>query len=718
MDIYHEGECKSCEVEKCFICNVKDPNKCDSCLPGFELSEDFSQCGRDGCFGNPITCPCDALDVFIEGECVPCQVENCFLCNIKSPNKCDSCLPGSEMNEDFTQCVGEEGEKEDEEDEEKDDECDEHSINCPCDAFEVLFEGECTSCGVPDCFLCSINDPNKCDSCLPGFELSEDFSQCGRDGCFGNPITCPCDALDVFIEGECVPCQVENCFLCNIKSPNKCDSCLPGSEMNEDFTQCVGEEGEKEDEEDEEKDDECDEHSINCPCDAFEVLFEGECTSCGVPDCFLCSINDPNKCDSCLPGFELSEDFSQCGRDGCFGNPITCPCDALDVFIEGECVPCQVENCFLCNIKSPNKCDSCLPGSEMNEDFTQCVGEEGEKEDEEDEEKDDECDEHSINCPCDAFEVLFEGECTSCGVPDCFLCSINDPNKCDSCLPGFELSEDFSQCGRDGCFGNPITCPCDALDVFIEGECVPCQVENCFLCNIKSPNKCDSCLPGSEMNEDFTQCVGEEGEKEDEEDEEKDDECDEHSINCPCDAFEVLFEGECTSCGVPDCFLCSINDPNKCDSCLPGFELSEDFSQCGRDGCFGNPITCPCDALDVFIEGECVPCQVENCFLCNIKSPNKCDSCLPGSEMNEDFTQCVGEEGEKEDEEDEEKDDECDEHSINCPCDAFEVLFEGECTSCGVPDCFLCSINDPNKCDSCLPGFELSEDFSQCRTDD
>ena len=456
------GFCQSCQVEGCFLCNVHDYEQCDVCLPGYELSEDYQECGLGGCFENKATCLCDAMDIYFEGECMPCQVLDCFLCNVHDPYKCDSCLPGFEPNEDFSQC-GEDG-------------CFENKATCLCDAMDIYFEGECMPCQVLDCFLCNVHDPYKCDSCLPGFEPNEDFSQCGEDGCFENKATCLCDAMDIYFEGECMPCQVLDCFLCNVHDPYKCDSCLPGFEPNEDFSQC-GEDG-------------CFENKATCLCDAMDIYFEGECMPCQVLDCFLCNVHDPYKCDSCLPGFEPNEDFSQCGEDGCFENKATCLCDAMDIYFEGECMPCQVLDCFLCNVHDPYKCDSCLPGFEPNEDFSQC-GEDG-------------CFENKATCLCDAMDIYFEGECMPCQVLDCFLCNVHDPYKCDSCLPGFEPNEDFSQCGEDGCFENKATCLCDAMDIYFEGECMPCQVLDCFLCNVHDPYKCDSCLPGFHPNEDFS----------------------------------------------------------------------------------------------------------------------------------------------------------------------------------------------------------------------
>lgn len=52
--------------------------------------------------------------------------------------------------------------------------CGNYTSKCQCDIYEVDVNGTCMPCMSDHCFLCEFGDPYSCEACSPGYELNDD----------------------------------------------------------------------------------------------------------------------------------------------------------------------------------------------------------------------------------------------------------------------------------------------------------------------------------------------------------------------------------------------------------------------------------------------------------------------------------------------------------------------------------------------------------------
>ena len=68
-------------MEHCLFCEYNDPHACDVCAIGYIFSPDERSCVLE-CIPNEATCRCSMLEVYQDGECRKCGVDNCLLCSV------------------------------------------------------------------------------------------------------------------------------------------------------------------------------------------------------------------------------------------------------------------------------------------------------------------------------------------------------------------------------------------------------------------------------------------------------------------------------------------------------------------------------------------------------------------------------------------------------------------------------------------------------------
>jgi proprotein convertase subtilisin/kexin type 5 len=172
------GECVSCGIDKCAICNKNDQGTvCTSCIRGNLLWE--NKC---------ITPPCPEGYGLIGQTCQKCQVQNCKTC--KSLTTCTECIADNFLFGDKT--------------------C---NSTCPISHFKNVLNNKCERCGSL-CEQCS--DSKICLKCL-------NLNVLLNNACFSR---CPDGYVN--ISQTCEKCTTENCKLCSKTDPTICEVCKTG----------------------------------------------------------------------------------------------------------------------------------------------------------------------------------------------------------------------------------------------------------------------------------------------------------------------------------------------------------------------------------------------------------------------------------------------------------------------------------------------------------
>ena len=584
--------CLACEVNKCKKCPGSDLKKCDECKTpwlltnnnqcidkcrdGFYEDKDSKKClpckkNCDKCDNNT-TCSLCSLNYFLlNGNCSPtcpsgyskgdrvcdeCKVKQCDTCSC--PETCDVCVKPLVLFKNT--CVQE----------------------CPVKMYNL--NGQCVDCpyGCLDCC-----DSKSCDKC--------DVSKTLVNGVCEDI----CLAGSIKLNGKCVTCQAgPKCLKCNEKNLEECVKCEAPLVIKN--GKCV---------------DKCDEGWVNV---------SGTCKPCTTPNCKTCVT--PTECTFCKRDFYFfnKECLSKC-PDGTFENAGKCPpcsdrcakcdpkgcinCAAGFYLLDKRCVPvCPSgtyrygsaclpcgKDCMLCSTK--DTCVACIPGKFILNDGT--CGDCPKGTVEADRSK-------CVPCgqDCETCNKVNPKECIKCIAPNklingvckkvCDVKYFNDNGVCEPCLDGCNTCKDCSTCdkcdnklflsvNKDKCV--PI-CPDGTTG--INGQCVPCKLNQCKKCNT-NVEECDECHKPLTVFD----CK-----------------CD----KCPSVGFFVTGDGlRCEPCKAP-CLICTYETCKKCDT---GFNLID-----------GKCVIIPnCQAGTFLVNGKCLPCKDPNCKSCDKNL--ECVECKP-----------------------------------------------------------------------------------------
>ena len=551
---FSEKECRKCD-ENCLQCD--GPKQCKLCEDPYLIHK--GECVKQ----------CPSGMVAVNKECEPCG-EHCSKCT--EPNKCTACEAGYSVFE--GKCVK------------------------PCPTTYFNDEGVCNPC-IDHCDLCTDNYKlytkeageerlRSCDKCSNGYNYSPLNDECVQN--------CPVGQSP--FEGECVPCQADNCLECK-NEITSCSSCPTGLYLyNGD---CV------------------------TPCPQKTYVNGEECSPCA-GDCQTC--NNPKDCLSCPTGLILND-----GR-------CTSECDAGEAPVNGKCEKCPEPHCDSCNPQKLSECLVCEEGLYLD-DEGKCVKEckKGYYEDM-DSGKCQECPgEHCDKCPngdkctkcedgyviqngvckltCDNHYVERHGECVICTDKNCAVCDNMNLDTCKRCDLPFVLMDNkcLNQCP-------PGSYPVDLVNQFVCKQCV----ETCATCI--TAEECTSCKNPLYLKE--GKCVSD------------------------CEAHYVPIDGVCKSCSQTPCVKCSASDTAQCYECSNGYYLNNEHqcvTDCG-DGYYpkdGKCISCgddkcsvcatqnqctKCAPGSVLYKGKCLPLCVpgtyeeeDECLPCG--DPDRCGTCYP-----------------------------------------------------------------------------------------
>ena len=231
------SKCFSCNKKGCDQCDSYDPNRCNICSPGYYkvTGNNYYYNYYDNCIPCPFGCKaCTSNQLcticekgyYLDGICKFCPESNCEICNQFDPSKCLKC-----KNSYFLE-------------------------NQQCQKCPKNLSNTCETC----------SSDGKCLTCLDGYLLSSD--QC---------LTCPLNCIKCLDKTTCKTCQ-EGYFL---SASQVCTRC--GANCNR-----------------------CDDASSCAICDIGYILESFSCVSCiEATTCLDCAQN--GVCLLCQPGYGLTD---------------------------------------------------------------------------------------------------------------------------------------------------------------------------------------------------------------------------------------------------------------------------------------------------------------------------------------------------------------------------------------------------------------------------
>ena len=503
---------------------------------------------KESFYWNNLYTKCRQIEFFDGSSCASCH-SSCISCSGPSSSQCLSCRHGSnKVLDSANKCSGT---------------CSTSSsqfkrfnscLNCPggcsscnngrcstlsCSGTETPFEadnkccdisknnffsgGTCQGCSA-GCSTCYGPSPSECISCLAGFALNPQNSECiascdshnGKfyDGsqCMDCPTGCKrcvdgstcyvCDASAGYVlkdDYSCMQCDTQNGKFINYKNnPPTCGSC-----------------------------------EDNC----LECENEQKCTKCNKnlgfylssEDCFSCPINNrkfiPLSGDACI----------SCNDAHCLecSSADTCTkCDAsLNHYVNiGSCALCPVTNGkFLDTGKTPPTCESCE---------TNCL----------------ECSDVSTCTKCNPAtnHYLSSGDCLLCPTTQGkFLNQANSPPTCDSCPPHCLQCSHSSTCSL-----------CDLSSHFYLSSpsslCLFCDPSaSKYIQSSSTPHSCHSCLPNCKSCSDGVTCT-----------------------ECLPNHIKSEDSTTCTFCDPLGNFIDTSTTPHQCRPCPTGCRTCSDSTTC------------------------------------------------------------------------------------------------------------------------------------------
>lgn len=603
------GECKKCS-ENCVSCDY-NYKECDYCRSGYGHDGEHTNCKKcidDNCQScSNVYTRCETCNEGyykdIDYKCLKCEQDHCKICYTQ--NYCNTCEDGYISLNDG-RCV------------ENVPNCEEmgYSGCISCTSGYGLKNGQCVECSDTNCLQCS-KEPGFCEFCKEGYglELDTDEKSTGRcQQCSANCKFCAsnykvCTACKPgygFVRdsgnkltNQCAKCP-DNCYSCHYDS-TKCTECNDGFGM-----------------------------------ELSNGISTGKCKPCP-PNCKSCN-NDYSTCSTCNDHFGLNkngqcekcpQNCEFCNKDSSFcayceheksGTYIGQVVDRNDQFI-GQCKACD-KNCEKC--EDADKCEECKYG------YGPVINSDGSNSG-----KCEKCPDNCYSCysnnkVCEYCSIGYgleynngqrTGKCIKCSSNNCMTCNSIPLISCDSCKDGFT-----SEIVDGKVTGNCLSCPENCDKCIDTSKCVNCKsgfgLSNDGLCTIKCPLNCEDCTEN--------ECL-------------------------ECESGFNFVNGKCIEC-LPNCYSC---DEDRCNDCRPGYGFiwkdGEDTNRCGKckDNCLmcnrNNDECLVCAENYCYNEDEsskfyhtCIrcdvedlpKCNVENCFMCDSKSPDTCIECNPSYDLD------------------------------------------------------------------------------------
>ncbi|XP_036973955.1 proprotein convertase subtilisin/kexin type 5 isoform X3 [Acanthopagrus latus] len=624
-------DCMACE-EGCRKCVLYNPRHCLSCIEGFYNFQ-------DGCYKN---CPAKTYSVEEDMTCVPCD-DNCVSCDVHECYWCETDLFLSEGS-----CVSEcpDGFYGDE-DTNDCEECHHGCVTCSgpedddclsCEEAKTLENGECVSdhevCPIktfrsddgacedchPSCESCSGEEKNQCTKCAQGRFLTTQqtcVSKC-PGGFFASRLSgvcesCPPGCLQCVDAQRCSRCQstrkaqyflqdgqcVQECVR-GYPAGQVCRSCAAGcASCVKNATHCLS----------------CEEplllHKRQCvdECPPAHTVRDGECQHCPSA-CQECSpLGSCTDCDaSCLTCSgphagsctSCRDDQKLDGHAHCQPSANKCsPRQYADR--DGECHPCH-KYCHGCSGPGKSHCLSCNQRHLLLNGT--CVAE----------------------CPAGYYQDESGQKCEPCH-PSCQSCVGGHSHECLACKTHlFREGKECVETCQHSHYGNTASRTCEKCDPSC-GECIGGGEDSCL-----------SCPPGLIYLRKEGRCLP----------------------SCPQGSYHDAAHRTCEPCHA-SCRACSGEDSQSCDSCFPGYLLSDGVCES----------MCDVGRYPV-MKGSghaCEDCD-SSCLECRGPGPANCTEC-PSQAILEAGGRCLlccRHEGEEEEEEEEAEEEASTQQQDCCNC--------------------------------------------------
>ncbi|XP_014834699.1 PREDICTED: proprotein convertase subtilisin/kexin type 5-like [Poecilia mexicana] len=671
---YHTSKrtCQPCS-ENCRLCS--SPNHCLQCNSSFYVSD--GRCVKLECGEGEVEDP-------DYEECMPCE-EGCRKCVLYNPRHCLSCIEGFYNFQDG--CYK----------------------NCPAKTYSVEeemtcapCEDNCMSCDEHECYWCETDlllSEGQCVSVCPdGFYGNEDLNEC--EECHPDCATCSgpengdclsCEEGRTLANGECVPerevCPIKtflndygvcedchpSCEFCSGPEKNQCTKCGKGRFLTMQQT-CVS----------------------KCSAGFFASQLSGVCEACP-QGCSLCA--DARRCSrcqssrraplflqngqcvtECVRGYSAGQLCLSCaaGCASCEKNATHClTCDEPLLLHDHQCV----EECPPSHVVQGKECRRCPPACQDCDPLGQCTG----------------CEEYHFlhegqcvpECPERYFEDDEAGECLRCHA-DCALCDGPDSNDCDACVDPEAVLH------NGGCLA---PCPSDTYRNAVTGECIDCDA-SCLTCFGPHMGSCTSCRTGLRLDG-YNRCLPLANKCSPRQYADEDGECHpchKYCYRCSgptethclsCNQGHLLFNGTC----VDECQTGYYEEESKCKPCHDSCQscvgkqshqcltckahLFREVKECVKTcqhGHYGNPDSKICEKCD------------PSCSECIKGGEDGCQSCAPGLVYLRKEGRCLP----------------------SCPLGYHHDAAHRTCEPCNA-GCRACSGKASQSCDSCFPGYLLSD---------
>ncbi|XP_035996608.1 proprotein convertase subtilisin/kexin type 5 [Fundulus heteroclitus] len=671
---YHTSKrtCEPCS-ENCRLCS--GPNHCLQCNSSYYVSD--GRCLKLECGEGEVEDP-------DYDDCMACE-EGCRKCVPYNPRHCLSCIEGFYNFQDgcYKNCPAKTYSMEE-------------TMTCaPC-------EDNCMSCDEHECYWCETDlflSEGKCVSVCPDdFYGNEDFNEC--EECHPDCATCggpentdclSCEEGRTLENGECVPdhavCPIKtflndygeceachpSCEFCSGREKNQCTKCGKGRFLTMQQT-CVS----------------------KCPAGFFAERLSGMCEACP-QGCLQCV--DAQRCSrcqgsrkaplflqngqcvtACVRGYPAGQLCLSCavGCASCEMNATHClTCNEPLLLHDHQCV----QECPPAHIVQDKECHHCPPACQDCNPLGQCTG----------------CQEYHFlheglcvqDCPERFFEDNERGECVRCHV-DCALCDGPNGNDCDACV------QPEATLHNGACLA---PCPSSTYREAVTGECKDCDA-SCLACFGPHMSSCTSCR-GSQKLDAHNRCVPLANKCSPHQYADEDRECQPchkycHRCSGPgknhclsCNQGHFLLDGVCVS----DCPTGYYEEESKCEPCHTSCQscvgkqshqcltckahLFRDAKECVetcQHGHYGNPVSRICEKCDPSCS-ECIEGGEEGCL-----------SCVSGLVYLRKEGRCL----------------------LSCPEGYHHDLAHRTCEPCHA-GCRTCSGKVSLTCDSCYPGYLLSD---------
>ncbi|XP_039635568.1 proprotein convertase subtilisin/kexin type 5 [Perca fluviatilis] len=682
---YHTEE-RSCEPcsDHCWLCS--SPTHCLNCNSSYYVSDGV--CAKLECGEGEVEDP-------DYDECMACE-EGCRKCVLYNPRHCLSCTEGfynfqdgcyrncpaktySVVEEEMT-CVP----------------CDDNCVSCDehecywCETDLFLSEGSCVSV-CPDGFY-GDEDTNDCEECHSACETcggpeDDDCLSCEEGKmlengeCVSDHEVCPIKTFRSD-DGACEDCHT-SCESCSGEEKNQCTTCAKGRFLTTQQT-CVS----------------------KCPGGFFASRLSGVCEVCP-PGCLQCvDAQHCTRCQStrkaqlflqagqcvqqCVRGYPAGQVCRSCaaGCASCGKNATHClGCEEPLLLHKHQCV----EECPLAHTVRDRECQHCPSACQECNPLGQCTG----------------CEEYHflheglcvLDCPERFFEDREQRECLQCH-PDCTLCDGPNNNDCDVCM-------DPEATLHDGACLE--ACPSHSYRDAITGECKECDA-SCLTCFGPHAGSCTSCREGQSL-EGYSHCVSSSSNCSPQQYADQDGKC--HPCHKYCHRCSGPGKTQCLSCNqrhlllngtcVDECPTGYYEDESgqKCEPCHPScqscvgkhsheclackthlFREGKECVETCQHSHYGNTASRVCEKCDPSC-GECIGGGEDSCLSCTLGLIylRKEGRCLP-----------------------------------SCPQGYYHDAVHRTCEPCHA-SCRTCSGRDSQSCESCYPGYLLSDGMCESMCD-